>query len=55
MVRVCRVQEDKEEEENNTEFHMPVFVFVLTKFKKMPNMKQVRFFIVANCKSYLCV
>ena len=39
MVRICRVLDEKEEEEK--EFYMPVFVFVLTKFKKMANMNQV--------------
>lgn len=40
MVRVCRVDESEKEEEKR-DFHMPVFVFVLTKFKKMPNMKPI--------------
>merc|ERR1712038_1325687 len=38
-IRVCRVMEVNEEEDK--EFHMPVFVFVFTKFKKMPNMKPI--------------
>ena len=39
MVRVCRVP-DKQEAED-TDFHLPIFVIVLTKFKKLPEMKQV--------------
>jgi len=31
------------------DFHLPVFVFVFTKFRKMPNAKLVRY----NCILYL--
>ena len=39
MVRIHRVTEQNEEK--NKEFHMPVFVYVFTKFRKMPNMPSV--------------
>ncbi len=38
-IRVCRVEDS--DDDDSREFHMPVFAFVLTKFKKMPNMSQV--------------
>jgi hypothetical protein len=39
-VRIHLINTDSSE---NKDFHMPVFAVVLTKFKKLPNMKQVRY------------
>ncbi|KAI0218062.1 eEF1A lysine and N-terminal methyltransferase [Lamellibrachia satsuma] len=38
MVRVCRVLEEREDDH---ELQLPVFIFVLTKFKKMPNIQSI--------------
>ena len=38
MIRICRVLDEKED---HNEPQLPVFVFVLTKFKKMPNVASV--------------
>ena len=38
MIRICRVLDEKED---HNEPQLPVFVFVLTKFKKMPNIASV--------------
>ena len=35
---MCRVMEEREDDHN---LQLPVFVFVLTKFKKIPNMQSV--------------
>ena len=35
---MCRVMEERENDHN---LQLPVFVFVLTKFKKIPNMQSV--------------
>lgn len=41
-LRVCHVQTQASSNSGESkEFHMPVFVFVATKFKAMPNMKPV--------------
>ena len=40
MTRVCRVPE-ADDESTKTEFYLPVFIFVFTKFCPMPNMKPV--------------
>ena len=40
MTRVCYIaQPDKQTEQD---FHMPVFAYVFTKFKPLPNMTPVR-------------
>jgi hypothetical protein len=41
MIRICRVS-DAGKSNDDSEFHLPVFVFVFTKFRKLPNAKQVR-------------
>ena len=41
MIRVCRVEKGEEGREGKKGSHMPVFVFILTKFKKMANISSV--------------
>ena len=42
MVRICRVS-DTGKAAADDEFRLPVFAFVFTKFRKLPNAKLVRF------------
>jgi len=41
MTRICRVPSSGSDVQGQ-DFHLPVFVFVFTKFRKMPNVKLVR-------------
>lgn len=41
MIRICRVS-DGGKGSDDSEFHLPVLAFVLTKFRKLPNAKLVR-------------
>ena len=41
MTRICRVPYSGNDTQGR-DFHLPVFVFVFTKFRKMPNAKMVR-------------
>lgn len=47
MIRICRVS-DAGKSSDESEFHLPVLAFVFTKFRKLPNAKQVRhvFFLI---------
>ena len=50
MTRICRIV-GSGQVTNDDEFHLPVFVFVFTKFRKLPNARLVNTFMLMSHRS----